>query len=135
MKPKSNVAEPALPISPRRILVAEDDAVNIALMRNLLEGQEWVLAFAHTGIEAISMAKEFSPEIIFLDVNMPEMSGWEAARQLRSLEQFKHTPIIAQSASGAPEDRQLSLECGMNAHLTKPLDREELTAVLAKYLD
>jgi len=122
-----------------RILLAEDNAVNRQVAMGMLENQGFVhVDAAHDGIQALSMVADNHYDLILMDVQMPELDGIGATRQIREMEmlseQQTHVPIIALTAHALEEDMQRSREAGMDAHLTKPLTGAALREMLAQWL-
>ncbi|MDR2741982.1 MAG: response regulator [Treponema sp.] len=140
----------------RRVLLAEDVEINREIVLTLLEPTGLKIDCAENGVQAVEMFKA-DPEaydIIFMDVQMPEMDGYEATRQIRNFEASmrspapdllkeepwqllkypRRVPIIAMTANVFKEDIQKSRDAGMNGHIGKPLDMEEVLSKLRKYL-
>ncbi|MDR3335808.1 MAG: response regulator [Treponema sp.] len=120
------------------ILLAEDVEINREIVLTLLEPTKLSIDCAENGAEALRFFSE-SPgkyDMIFMDVQMPEMDGYEATRQIRSLTipRAKQIPIIAMTANVFREDVEKCLEAGMNDHVGKPLDFNDVLAKLRKYL-
>ena len=118
----------------RRILVAEDNEINQIVARELLEKAGFIVELASNGREAVAMALNNQYDLIFMDIQMPEMDGLTAARELRNHARLAGLPIVAMTAHAMVGDREKSLAVGMNAHVTKPIDSDEVFAVLAKWL-
>jgi CheY-like chemotaxis protein len=119
-------------------LVAEDVDVNFEILVALLEPTGIRLDWAHNGVEAVDMFKA-DPErydIIFMDLQMPEKNGYEATREIREsgLPNSRVVPIIAMTANVFQEDIDRCHECGMNAHLGKPLDFAQVISTLRRSL-
>ena len=116
-----------------KILVAEDNSLNLSLVRELLKkavpGLE--IAEAREGESAVRMVKEFQPDIVLMDVQMPIMDGVKATQAIR---EFSLLPIIALTAGALSEERERCLNAGMNDFLTKPVSATELQDTLYKYL-
>jgi PAS domain S-box-containing protein len=126
-------AAPILPAaSVRRILLAEDNVVNRAVATAMLEKCGHSLVHAANGREAVEAAARETFDLIFMDVQMPEMDGYEATRRIRAAEQAtgRHTPIAAMTAHAMAGDRERCLTAGMDDYLSKPLDKAELFALL-----
>jgi signal transduction histidine kinase/DNA-binding response OmpR family regulator len=124
--------------SGRRVLLAEDVDVNREIVTVLLEPTGIGIDCAENGAEAVKMYSE-APErydIIFMDIQMPEMDGYEATKRIRALgfPGAKKIPIVAMTANVFREDVEKCLRAGMNGHVGKPLDLDEMMAVLRKYL-
>ncbi len=120
------------------ILVAEDVHLNMTLVKVLLTRffPGSVIHEAGTGMAAIHKYKEFRPDLILMDLQMPEMDGREATQKIRELERDsgKRVPIIALSAEAQPEEMESSLQAGIDDYITKPIETKKLKAVLEKYL-
>jgi len=128
-QPTANV-QPAR--SSLRILVAEDNAINRALAAGILEKRGHSLVHAADGREAVNAAAHEAFDLIFMDVQMPEMEGLEATRLIREAELVtgRHTPIAAMTAHAMAGDRERCLEAGMDDYLSKPLDKAAMLALL-----
>ncbi len=116
----------------RRILVVDDNqdaAASLALLLRL-SGDE--VEVAHDGLEAVGMAARFLPAIVLLDIGMPNLNGYNAARRIREQPWGRRMALIALTGWGQEEDRRRTREAGFNAHLTKPVDHAELMALLAE---
>ncbi len=119
-----------------RILVAEDNAVNQKLVARLLEKRGHCVKVVANGREALGALNERDYDLVLMDVQMPEMDGFEATRELREREkQTGHrTPIIALTAHAMKGDRERCLEAGMDAYLTKPIRANILDDLLDNYI-
>jgi PAS domain S-box-containing protein len=123
----------------RRILLAEDIMINVEIMKQLMTMKEVTTDHAENGRIALEMFAQSKPgtyEAILMDVRMPEMDGLEATRAIRVLDRpdAKRVPIIAMTANAFDEDVQLSLQAGMNAHLSKPVEPEHLYQTLEELI-
>jgi signal transduction histidine kinase len=118
----------------RTLLVVDDNQQNREILVNLLKLLDFNVVEAQNGQDGVSLAQEIQPDLIFMDLVMPVMTGFEAVQILRQLPEFKNTPIIANSASVFEADRQKSLRAGCNAFLPKPIEEEKLSSVLVEHL-
>jgi PAS domain S-box-containing protein len=118
-----------------RILLVEDNAVNQLLAVRLLEKSGHTVAVAGNGKEALATLEKQSFDLVLMDVQMPEMDGFEATAAIRGLEKESgnHLPIIAMTAHAMVGDRERCIEAGMDDYITKPIRTEELIEVLARY--
>jgi PAS domain S-box-containing protein len=116
----------------KRILICEDNKINIMILEKLLQGKGLVVDTAENGEIGIQKAKNNKYDAIFMDIRMPIMDGLTAASLIRKTD--KKIPIIALSANAYKEDVDKSIEAGMNAHLSKPIDKNELFTTLRLYL-
>ena len=123
----------------RKILLAEDMDINAQIMKQVLRMKEIETDLVKNGKEALEQFCKFEAgtyDAILMDIRMPEMNGLEATKQIRSLDRAdaKTIPIIALTANAFEEDVQLSLEAGMNAHLSKPVEPDALFMTLERLL-
>lgn len=117
----------------KKVLVAEDNDINQIVIREILENIGFKVDIAVDGLKALEMAKSNNYDIIFMDIQMPNMDGFEATRKIREFDQ--KTIILALSAAVMKEDKELTKEAGMDGHLAKPIDKNELYRVLESYFD
>jgi signal transduction histidine kinase len=117
-----------------RVLVAEDDPVNQEVAVFLVEGVGLVAELAVDGGQAVDMALAGAYDLVLMDVQMPQLNGLDAAREIRRRPGFEHLPIIAMTANAFNEDRELCLQAGMNDHIGKPVMPDALYAVILKWL-
>jgi CheY-like chemotaxis protein len=118
-----------------RILVADDNPVNQKLVSRVLEKFGHVASTVNNGREAVKAACAGDFDVILMDVEMPEVDGFEATALIRATERSRRrVSIIAMTAHAMAEDRQRCLDAGMDDYLTKPIARNELAAVLAKVI-
>ena len=105
----------------------KDFANTLARMLKL-KGNE--VETVYDGPDGIETARSYRPEVVLLDIGLPSLDGYEVARQLRREDNLKHVTIIAISGYGQEEDRRRSREAGMDHHLTKPLNFDDVTRLL-----
>lgn len=117
-----------------RILLAEDEPINQEVVRELLEDVGLVVDLAEDGNKAVELAKQNRYALILMDMQMPNLNGVDATRLIRSLSGYQSTPILAVTANAFDEDRQVCLTAGMNDHIPKPIDPEQLFETLLKWL-
>ena len=116
------------------VLLAEDNEANVHALSDFLEHQGYGLIVAHTGREAIDLALSEKPDIILMDIQMPDIDGLEAIRKLRADRELRETPIIAVTALVLPGDRERCLAAGANDFLGKPLSIRDLNNAIAVLL-
>ncbi|MEX1137840.1 MAG: response regulator [Bacteroidota bacterium] len=118
------------------VLLAEDDEDNRDLVQFVLvrSKMDIELIVAENGKQAIEMAKAKMPNLILMDMQMPVMDGWTAVPLLKADAATQGIPVIAFTAQAKPEDRARTHEIGCVEHYTKPMDPEELLALIQKYL-
>jgi len=144
-------------ISGARVLLVEDNEINQQVAQEILQGAGLIVTVANNGQEGVDAATKNEYDVILMDIQMPVMDGYEATRQIREL-QLKaqssklkaakspdisasnlqpltsNTPIIAMTAHAMAGDEQKSLDAGMNGHVTKPIDPDQLFAALQKWI-
>ena len=130
--------EHALPLaSGLRVLLVEDNEVNQQIAAELLESEGAKVALASNGAEAVRVLTEGDQpppfDVVFMDLQMPEMDGFTATRLLRALPHLQKLPIIAMTAHVMADEVQRCLEAGMNDHVAKPIDPEAFFATLARW--
>ena len=136
------LAEPAIPKAMRptiqqHILLVEDNVDNQNLVRRILEKAGYWVVIAGNGVAAVSAVRQARYDLILMDVQMPEMDGFEATRTIRAWEREHNvgrTPIIALTAHAIAGYREQCLQLGMDDYLTKPLKKDLLLATVARYL-
>jgi CheY-like chemotaxis protein len=126
-----------LRLAGKHVLLAEDIEINREIVLALLEPYGMIIHCAENGLEALREFEQhpYNYDIIFMDVHMPEMDGYEATRRIRSLgiRRSKEIPIIAMTANVFAEDVEKCKAAGMNDHVGKPLDMEQVLGALVKY--
>lgn len=117
-----------------KILYIDDDLNNGHLMKRVLEADGYAVSLAPNGSMGLAAANRELPDLILLDIYMPDINGHEVARRLRSMEKTKNTPILVISASPNSDDKRLSLEAGCNGYISKPIDVDSISSQVAAYL-
>ncbi len=117
-----------------KILLVEDNKINQIVALGMLEHLEVQTEVAFNGKEALDLARENDYDLILMDLQMPIMDGYEATKQILELPNHKNTPIIALSAAVMLQDKENTKASGMVAHLAKPIDQDELVAILLKWI-
>ena len=115
----------------RTILVVDDDPTVILYVSELLSVHGFTVISAGDGAEGVARATERSPDLILMDLNMPKMNGFEAARTLRSNPRTERVPIIAMTSLDSPADCEDAFSAGCNDHIPKPLAGEALLAKIS----
>ncbi|WP_394673239.1 CHASE domain-containing protein [Limnobacter sp.] len=114
-------------VSPRHILIVDDMPLNLKVLRKILEHDQHRVEQASDGLSAFELCETTKFDLIFLDISMPGMDGYETAQKIRGQSALnKFTPIVALSGHAFDEDIQKSLACGMTAHLSKPIDVDRI---------
>ncbi|MDM8553239.1 response regulator [Desulfococcaceae bacterium HSG7] len=116
------------------VLLAEDNEINQQVAAELLEQAGMIVTFAANGREAVKAVNQDAFDLVFMDIEMPRMDGYEASLAIRQNARFADMPIIAMTAHAMSGVREKCLDAGMNDHLSKPIDPPELTAALVKWI-
>ncbi|MDR6423916.1 PAS domain S-box-containing protein [Variovorax paradoxus] len=122
------------PVGEQRVLVVDDNVDAAETMAMLLEALGYKPSVVHGGLAAIEAVKAQDPDVVLLDIGLPDLSGHEVARRVRA-EMVNPPPLIAVTGYGQASDRDTSLEAGFRAHLTKPVDVDKLSALLEHLLE
>jgi two-component system cell cycle response regulator DivK len=117
-----------------KILYIDDDLNNSTLMKRILEAEGYVVSIASNGLMGLAQAEQERPDLILLDIYMPDLNGHQVAHCLRQMEHTKETPILMVSASRTPEDKHLSSEAGCDGYITKPIDVDQISQQIAAFL-
>ncbi len=135
---ESNLPVPDAP-SPRTgsatVLMAEDNELNLIILSEFLIGQGFEILSARNGVEAVQMASNTHPDIILMDIQMPEMDGLEATRRIRAMPHLASVPIIALTALVMPGDKERCIEAGTNSYLSKPVNLSQLSKEMTSLLN
>jgi len=118
------------------VLIAEDNPVNMLLTTTILEriAPGMQILKTENGREAVTLFKMHLPDLVFMDIQMPEMNGWEATHHIRSLNNMSAIPIIALTAGNVKGEREKCLAIGMNDFIAKPIIEEDIVQMLKKWL-
>jgi len=115
---------------PRTILVVDDFDDTRLLLRTWLERRGFRVIEAENGIQAINQAETESPDLIIMDMQMPQLDGLSATRRIRKLESMNSVPIVAVSAYGADQFRELALAAGCNEYVSTPFEPATLEGII-----
>ena len=121
----------------RKILIVEDNEVNQLVISGMLDDDALDIEFANNGLLGIKAYADFRPDLVFMDVSMPEMNGYDATAEIRKMEksmQFTACPIIALTANAMQGDREKCLQAGMDDFMSKPVIMDDLHALVRKWL-
>lgn len=114
-------------VAPRRVLIVDDMPLNLRVLRKVLEHDQHLVEQASSGLSAFEMCETTKFDLVFLDISMPGMDGYETAQMIREKSALNNkTPIVALSGHAFDEDIQKALACGMSAHLSKPIDVDRI---------
>jgi CheY-like chemotaxis protein/HPt (histidine-containing phosphotransfer) domain-containing protein len=116
------------------VLLVEDNEINQQVAQEILESAGLIVSLANNGEEGVKAVKEKDYDVVLMDIQMPVMNGYEATGAIRSDPRFKDLPIIAMTAHAMAGDEDKSLKAGMNGHVAKPIDPDQLFSTLRKWI-
>jgi two-component system cell cycle response regulator DivK len=117
-----------------KILLAEDNAANRYLETFLLEKAGYTVIHAHNGTEALRLALADQPDLVLMDLQMPEMDGYESARRMHAEPQLASTPIVAVTSFAMTRDREKALQLGFAGYIEKPIQPQTFATEISQFL-
>lgn len=121
-------------MSKGHILVVEDNLDNYELVRTILELADYDTFLAVNGRDGVTASRKQKPDLILMDMSLPEMDGWHATKLIRQDPETAHIPMIALTVHTLPVDRKRALDAGVNAYLSKPYDAGQLIRLVESTL-
>jgi two-component system, cell cycle response regulator DivK len=118
----------------KRILVVEDDRLSLILLRQLLTAQGYEILHSSEGWDGINRARNEQPDLIVMDINLPDISGLDATLLLKKDDQTKNIPIIAVTAFVTPADKANAFSSGCDAYIAKPVNMSDLLGTVETFL-
>lgn len=118
----------------KRVLVVDDEPDLVTIVSALLEAEGYEVEAASDGIEAIESAQATPPDLILMDVMMPEMNGYQACRLLKNNPLTRHIPVIMLTAKAYQSDRYQGMDSGADEYLTKPYEDDRVIALVRSFL-
>jgi CheY-like chemotaxis protein len=118
----------------KRVLVVEDNEQNLYLATFLLEKSGYEIITARDGVEAVEKAKAEKPDLILMDIQLPEMNGYEATRKMKGVPEISHIPIVAVTSYAMVGDREKALAIGCVGYIEKPFMPETFISEIEKHL-
>jgi CheY-like chemotaxis protein len=118
----------------RRILLVEDNLDNMTLIADVLQSLNYSVLQASNGQQGVTMAEAEKPDLILMDLSLPQMDGWTATRLIKANPDLSQIPVIALTAHAMLGDREHAFQAGCDDYLTKPINMRELAAKLTQYL-
>lgn len=116
------------------VLYIEDDPVNMALVKKLLRNEGFIMLEAGNGWAGLAMVEQHKPDLILMDMNMPDLDGYQATRRIRRHPELRTIPVVALTANAMDGDRQRSLEAGCDGHITKPININTFAEEIRDYV-
>lgn len=118
-----------------RILYVEDNLQNMRLVRKMLRIGGHTMLEATDGSTGLAVARREQPDLILMDINLPDVDGKEVTRRLKELDETANIPIVALTANAMDGDRDILLDAGCDGYLAKPVTRNELLNIVAYFID
>ncbi len=119
---------------PKKILVVDDNQDSRELVVKVLKNKGYKMIEATDGEEALEKAVAEKPDLILMDISIPKINGYEVTRRLKTMEEFKDTPIVALTAHAMKGDRTKALEAGCEGYISKPINIRELPEQIRSFL-
>ncbi|MGE5365519.1 MAG: response regulator [Bacteroidota bacterium] len=117
-----------------KVLIIEDNEQNMYMLSYLLDSSNYEVIQSFNGIEGIHFARSHNPDIILLDIQLPEMDGYAIARELKKIESLSDTPIIAVTSYAMPGDKEKAMAAGAIGYIEKPIDPETFVSQMESFL-
>lgn len=117
-----------------KVLIIEDNEQNMYMISYLLENNNYEVIPVFNGIDGINKAKEVLPDIILLDIQLPEMNGYDIARELKKIESIKDIPIITVTSYAMAGDKEKALDAGAIGYIEKPIDPDTFISQMEDFL-
>ncbi len=118
----------------QKVLYIEDSAINTYIVKKIISDLGYQMITAYDGAEGITQAEKITPDLILIDLVLPDIHGVDVAKHLRSLDTFKTTPIIALTATESPAMKEECLAAGFNDYLEKPVSKTRLITTIEKFM-
>ncbi|HLE31352.1 MAG TPA: response regulator [Bacteroidota bacterium] len=118
----------------RQILIVDDEPVWLRVLKQMLETKGYIVKEAASGADALNTLKSYEPDLILLDVRMPDMNGFDLLDHIKKLPKLASKPVVFVSAMDDFHAKKVARELGAADYLLKPIDEKEVNSVLAKYL-
>jgi len=119
----------------RKILVVEDNELNMKLFNDLLESQGYQVIQTREGLSALELAREHRPDLILMDIQLPEVSGIDVIKWLKEDEELRHIPVIAVTAFAMKGDQERIRESGCEAYISKPISVPDFLETVRGFLE
>jgi two-component system, cell cycle response regulator DivK len=118
----------------KTVLIVEDNELNMKLFHDLLEAHGYATLEARHGIEALALARKHRPDLILMDIQLPEISGLEVTKRLKDDESLRHIPVVAVTAFAMKGDEERILAGGCEAYLSKPISVGKFIETVRRFL-
>ena len=118
----------------KRILIVEDNELNMKLLRDVLEAYGYAPITTAEGMASLALAREHRPDLILMDLQLPDISGFDAVRQLKDHEETRSIPVVAVTAFAMIGDERKALTCGCDAYLAKPILLRDFLDLVERFI-
>lgn len=118
----------------KTILIVEDNELNMKLFRDLLEAQGYGILQTRDGMQALELARKERPDLIVMDIQLPQVSGLEVTKWIKADDDLKHIPVVAVTAFAMKGDEEKIREGGCEAYVAKPISVKDFLSTIEKYL-
>jgi len=118
----------------KKVLIIEDNEVNFYLLRTIIEKLGYQVIEARNGFAGVELARTERPDLILMDIQLPELDGYEATKRIRTVEETKDIPIIAITSYAMVGNKEKILAAGCTAYIKKPIEPESFIEELKKYI-
>jgi CheY-like chemotaxis protein len=118
----------------RTVLLVEDNEDNRIVYSTILRYYGYRVLEAHNGVEGVSLAREARPDLILMDIGLPELDGWEATRRIKADATTRQIPVVALTAHALAEHRQQAIAAGCDGYLAKPVEPREVVAEVRRHI-
>ena len=132
--PSASKVEQGAPRTQKKILIVEDNDLNLKLFRDLLGANGYDTVETKEGYEAINLARNLRPDLILMDIQLPEISGLEVTKRIKADPDIRHIPIIAVTAFAMKDDEEKILRAGCEAYISKPISIADFLAAIRQFL-
>lgn len=119
----------------KKILIVEDNDLNLKLFRDLLGANGYTTFETREGIEAIAMTRNVMPDLIIMDIQLPEISGLDVTRKIKADASMRHIPVIAVTAFAMKDDEDKIMRAGCEAYLSKPIAIDDFLRTIRRFLE
>ena len=120
--------------APKRILIVEDNELNMKLLHDVLEAHGYAMITTGEGAAAIALARDYQPDLILMDLQLPDVSGFDAVRQLKDDEQTRAIPVVAVTAFAMVGDERKALMSGCDGYVAKPIRLREFLEIVERFI-
>lgn len=119
----------------KKVMIVEDNDLNLKLFRDLLDAHGYETIETKDGNEALTLARNAKPDLILMDIQLPEISGLDVTKRLKADDEVAHIPVIAVTAFAMKDDEQMILNAGCEAYMSKPISIPEFIRIIKEFLN